>query len=173
MGVNDIFDIGVAYSQSFNGVDLTLSGRYGTASNDTGIANTDDPDVWGVGALIGVAGWTFGGHYGENDNGGLLPDQEGWSLGVSYDIAGPWSVGFDTYQGEWDDNVGGKAEYEGYQLVANRKLGAGVSWSVYAMYAEGTVNGAGLAGGALGGGSANPNTSVEGTLIGTSVNLKF
>ena len=173
VGVNDIFDIGVAYSQSFNGVDLTLSGRYGTASNDTGIANTDDPDVWGVGALIGVAGWTFGGHYGENDNGGLLPDQEGWSLGVSYDIAGPWSVGFDTYQGEWDDNIGGKAEYEGYQLVANRKLGAGVSWSVYAMYAEGTVNGAGLAGGALGGGSANPNTSVEGTLIGTSVNLKF
>lgn len=176
VGVNDIFDIGLAYSQSFNGVDVNFAARYGTASNDRGIAGEDDPETWGVGATIGVAGWEFGGSYAENDNGGIAPDQEGWSLGVTYDIAGPWAIGFDTYQGEWNGvgaGNGDQAEYEAYQLVANRKLGAGVSWSVYALYAEGTVNQD------LGGtfstiaGQAVANTSVEGTIIGTSVSLKF
>ena len=173
IGVTDIWDIGAAYEQSFNGVDINLAARYGTAENNTGIAGTDDPDVWGVGATIGVGGFAFGGHYGENDNGNLMPDQEGWSLGATYDIPGPWEVGFDTVQGEWDDNGGGKAEYEAYQLAASRSLGKGVRWTVYALYAEGTVNGAGLAAGPGGGGSANPNTEVEGTLIATSINLSF
>jgi hypothetical protein len=173
IGVTDIWDIGLGYSQSFNGVDIKFGARYGTAENNTGIPGTDDPETWGIGATIGVSGWAFGGSYTENDNGGLMPDQEGWSLGVTYDIPGPWSVGFDTYQGEWDDNVGGQAEYEAYQLAASRTLGKGVRWTIYAVYAEGTVNGAGLAAGPGGGGSANPNTEVEGTVIATSINLSF
>ncbi|MFU8777387.1 MAG: porin [Roseovarius sp.] len=161
--MTDIFDIGLSYSQSFNGVDVNFGARYGTAENNTGIVGTDDPDTWGVGATIGVAGWTFGGSYAENDNGGLANDQEGWSLGVTYDIPGPWAIGFDTYQGEWKDGAGGKAEYESYQLAASRSLGKGVRWTVYAVYAEGTTDAV----------FANPNTEVEGTLIGTSVNLSF
>jgi hypothetical protein len=163
IGVTDIWDIGVAYKQSFNGFDINLAARYGTAENNTGIAGTDDPEAWAIGATFGFSGFEFGGHYGENDNGGLANDQEGWSLGATYDIAGPWSVGFDTFQGEWDNNAGGKAEYEAYQLAANRSLGKGVSWTIYALYAEGSTNA----------GFANPNTEVEGTLIGTSINLSF
>lgn len=164
-GVTDIVDLAAAYNRSFGGVDLSLAARYGMGNSN--IAGTNDPDVFTVGGTIGFAGFVFGGSYGENDNGGLMPDEEGWSLGVTYDFAGPWLVGFDTYQGEWDDNAGGKAEYEAYQLIANREIGPGVSWSVYAVYAEGTVNAdpAGTFG--------NPNTSVEGTLIGTSINLSF
>jgi hypothetical protein len=177
IGVSDIWDIGAAYSQSFNGVDINLAARYGTAENNTGIAGTDDPDVWGVGATIGFAGWAFGGHYGENDNGGLMPDEEGWSLGLTYDIPGPWDIGFDTFQGEWDDNQGGKAEYEGYQLAASRSLGKGVRWTIYALYAEGSVNGNGFnndpANIAVPVGPQNANTEVEGTLIATSINLSF
>tara|TARA_R100001086_G_scaffold130823_1_gene67841 strand:- start:2141 stop:3316 length:1176 start_codon:yes stop_codon:yes gene_type:complete len=171
-GVTDIFDIGLAYSQSFNGVDLDLSARWGTAENNTGLVGTDDPEVWNVGASIGFNGWVIGGGYGENDNGGLRAfDSEGWSLGVTYDIAGPWSVGFDTYQGEYKGigaASGDTAEYEAYQLVGSRSLGAGVTWAVYAAYVEGSVN-ANL-GGTFG---ANANTETEGTVIGTSINLSF
>jgi len=169
-GVTDIWDIGIGYKQSFNGVDINFGARYGTAENNTGIAGTNDPDTWGVGATIGVAGWTFGGSYTENDNGNLAPDQEGWSLGVTYDIPGPWSIGFDTYQGEWNGvgaGNGDQAEYEAYQLAASRTLGKGVRWTIYAVYAEGSVNAD------LGGTFGNANTEVEGTLIATSINLSF
>ncbi|SEK30191.1 porin [Roseovarius azorensis] len=175
VGTNDIFDIGVNYSQSFNGVDLALSARWGTASNDTGLAGTSDPEVWAIGGTIGVAGFTFGGSYAENDNGGLRAfDSEGWSLGATYDIAGPWAIGFDTYQGEYKGvGNGDKAEYEAYQLVASRTLGAGVRWGVYAAYIEGTVNANAGATFVDGLGNNNANTSTEGTVIGTSIGLSF
>jgi predicted porin len=180
-GVTDIFDIGLGYSQSFNGIDIDFGARWGTAENNTGIAGTSDPEVWNVGFNVGFNGWVIGGGYGENDNGGLNTgggalaayDSEGWSFGVTYDIAGPWSVGFDTYQGEYKGvgaNSGDKAEYESYQLVGSRSLGAGVTWAVYAAYVEGSVNAnAALANPTFG----NPNTEVEGTVIGTSINLSF
>jgi hypothetical protein len=48
-----------------------------------------------------------------------------------------------------------------------------VNWTIYAIYAEGTVNGD--AGGTFAAIAGAPvaNTSVEGTLIGTSINLSF
>jgi predicted porin len=164
VGVTDIWDIGLGYSQSFNGVDLDFGARYGTGENNTGVAGTDDPETWGVGASIGVSGWTFGGSYAENDNGGIMPDEEGWSLGVTYDIPGPWTAGLETYQGEWTQG-GAKAEFEAYQLAASRELGKGVAWTVYAVYAEGTADA--VVTGDL------ADTQVEGTLIATSISLSF
>lgn len=167
-GVTDIIDVAAAYSQSFNGVDIDVAGRWGTANSE--IAGTSDPEVWGLGATIGMAGFSFGGSYSENDNGNIIPDEEGWALGVTYDPAGPWKIGADTYQGEWTGTgagAGDKAEFEAYQIIGSRELGPGVSWAIYAVYAEGTVNGD--AGGTFG----NANTKVEGTLIGTSINLTF
>lgn len=167
-GVTDIFDIAAAYSQSFNGVDVDVAGHWGTANSE--IVGTSDPEVWGIGATIGVAGFAFGGSYSENDNGNIIPDEEGWALGATYDLAGPWKIGIDTYQGEWTGTgagAGDKAEFEAYQIIGNRELGPGVSWAIYAVYAEGTVNGD------PGGTFGNANTSVEGTLIGTSINLTF
>ena len=180
IGVTDIWDIALGYKQSFNGVDVAFAARYGTAENNTGFAGTDDPEVWGVGASFGFGGWTIGGNYGENDNGGLIPDQEGWGLGVTYDIPGPWQVGLETHQGEFDDNVGGDAELNTYQLAASRKLGKGVTWSLFALYVEGSVSAAGLANGSGpggpgtgGGGSPFAGTDVEGTVIGTGISLSF
>jgi predicted porin len=169
--ITDIFDLGVGYSQSFNGVDVALSARWGTG--DSNVVGISDPEVWALGATVGVSGFEFGGSYAENDNGGAggAGDQEGWSLGATYDIAGPWAVGFDTYQGEYKGigaASGDTAEYEAYQLVGSRSLGAGVTWAVYAAYVQGTVN-ANL-GGTFG---ANANTETEGTVIGTSINLSF
>jgi hypothetical protein len=163
VGVTDVFDIGANYSQTFNGFDIGLSARYGTA--DSNVAGTGDPETWAVGAQFGYAGFTFGGSYAENNNGGLRAfNSEGWSLGATYDIQGPWSVGFDTYQGEYNGvgaAGGAKSDYEAYQLVASRSLGSGVTWAVYGMYADSDNTGLGV------------NSETKGTLIGTSVNLSF
>ena len=123
--VFDIFDIGAKYSQSFNGVDVGLAARWGTG--DTNTVGRSDPTTWGVGGTIGVSGFTFGATYAENDNGfaGGAGDQEGWSVGASYDIAGPWTVGLSTYQGETSNGGGApSSDYEAYLLGASRSLGA-------------------------------------------------
>ncbi len=162
LNLEDIFDIGVAYSQSFNGVDLDLSARWGTASTNTAF---DDPTTWGIGASIGFNGFTIGGSYTDSDNDGNgapgingLFDQEGWALGVSYDIPGPWTVALDTYQGTYDQ-AGGDIEYEAYQLGARRSLGKGVAWQIYGVYAEGNDKAA--------------NLNMDGTVLATSINLSF
>jgi predicted porin len=160
--VFDIFDIGAKYSQSFNGVDVGLAARWGTG--DTNTVGRSDPTTWGVGGTIGVSGFTFGATYAENDNGfaGGAGDQEGWSVGASYDIAGPWTVGLSTYQGETSNGGGApSSDYEAYLLGASRSLGAGVSWDVYYAYME-TNNGA-VAG----------NPGIDGNLLATAINLSF
>lgn len=157
--VSDIFDVSAQYSQSFNGVDIGLAARYGTG--DTNVAGNDDPETWGVGGTVGFSGFSIGATYAENENGapGNLTDAEGWSFGVSYDLAGPWSIGAETYQGETKTGVATSDEYEAYKIAASRSLGAGVSWDVYAIYAETTNDAA--------------NTEIEGTIIATAINLSF
>lgn len=169
--VSDIFDIGVNYNQSFGAVDFSFGARYGTGDApdvvDDGAgglaANTaGDPETWAVGFQIGTAGVTFGAGYAENDNGDAIGDQEGLSLGVSYDAPGPWTFGFETYLGEYDGTGTNAADetYEAYQIGASRSLGTGVTWQVSLTYVE--VNDEGVAG-----------TELEGTTLGTALNLSF
>ncbi|MFU8836123.1 MAG: porin, partial [Roseovarius sp.] len=68
----------------------------------------------------------------------------------------PWTVAFDTFQGETKGPFGDE-EYEAYQLGARRTLGKGVAWQVYAVYAEGETAG----------------IDSDGVLIATSINLSF
>lgn len=156
-GVTDIFDIGVNYSQSFGTTDITLAARWGTG--DAQAAGVSDPETWGVGFQVGFSGFTFGASYAENDNPGFF-DEEGYSVGVAYDAAGPWTFGLEAYIGEAEDgsNVTDD-DYEFYKLAANRDLGPGVSWTSYILVGE-TTNGS------LG-------TKVDGTAIGTAINLSF
>lgn len=161
--ITDIIDIGLSYSQSFNGVDVDFGARWGTGDSNT--VGRSDPETWGVGASISVSGFTFGAGYTENDNGyagGVGPalvssDQEGLSVGVSYDIAGPWTVGLEGYFGE-TDQAGGSADHDVIKLAASRSLGAGVSWDVYYFNME-TTNGAGA--------------KIEGDVVATAINLSF
>ncbi|MGR3460172.1 MAG: porin [Roseovarius sp.] len=161
-GISDIFDIGANYSQSFNGVDVSFGARYGTG--DTAAVGVSDPETWGVGGQVSVSGFSFGGAYTENDNGGAggAGDQEGFSVGASYDIAGPWTVGLEGYFGETDNGAGApSSDYDVYKLAASRSLGSGVSWDVYYFYQE-TNNGA-VAG----------NPSIDGNVLATAINLSF
>ncbi len=157
--VTDIFDIGVNYTQSFGSTDISLAARWGVGDSQT--AGVSDPETWGVGFQVGFSGFTFGASYAENDNGiaSGATDSEGYSVGVAYDAAGPWTFGLEAYLGETDDGAGTNDDYEYYKLAANRDLGPGVSWTTYVLVGE-TTNGS------LG-------TKVDGTAVGTAINLSF
>ncbi len=120
-----------------------------------------DPTTWAIGGTVSASGFTFGATYAENDNDtGGVGDQEGWSLGATYDIAGPWTVGLSTYQGEVKN--GGavpSSDYEVYLLGATRSLGSGVSWDVYYFHQE-TTNG-------------TNGAKIEGDVLATAINLSF
>eukprot|EP00928_Gymnodinium_smaydae_P092582 TRINITY_DN7647_c0_g1_i2.p2 TRINITY_DN7647_c0_g1~~TRINITY_DN7647_c0_g1_i2.p2 ORF type:complete len:373 (+),score=75.11 TRINITY_DN7647_c0_g1_i2:100-1218(+) len=179
--ITDIFDLGISYSQSFNGVDIDLGARWGTGERQAqpavaavpavpgnpgtaaiAAAPGGDPETWGLGGSVSVSGFTFGIGYAENDQdvAGNVGDQKGLSVGVAYDIAGPWTVGLEGYFGEVDNGPGfDEDEYDAIKLAASRSLGAGVSWDVYYVRQE-TKNG------------LNGN-EIEGDVIATAINLSF
>ncbi len=183
--VSDIFDIGLNYSGTIGSVDLNLGARWGTGSvnsfnnsrpvvinGTTTFYSVGDPSTWGVGGTIGFSGFTIGGHYAENDNGGFSgfngiggrSDSSGWSFGATYDAPGPWAFEALTFQGKSDSDptlVGGDNKYEAYQIGANRDVGPGVSWSIYGVWAK----------------EDNKDTIGtdldDGYIIGTAINLSF
>mgnify|MGYP001792964756 CR=1 FL=1 len=200
--ISDIWDIGLSYEQTFGTVDVTLGARYGEGSWASGtfltaavstspallpgttpiataaeVPVTGDPSTWGLGGQVSVNGWTFGGHYAENDNGGEggLLDTSGWSLGLAYDIPGPWSVSFTAFQSEVDGSgtittgpaagttFTGNHDREAYLLGANRNLGPGVDWSVWYFYEEFSSEV----------GSPLNGEGIDGNVIGTTLALSF
>lgn len=158
--LTDIFDIGVNYSGSFGTTDVTLAARWGTG--DAPVGPLSDPETWGVGASVTFGAVTVGGSYAENDNGVAngSGDQEGWSFGVVYDAAGPWAFEALTYQGEVKGAPGVKLDREAYKIGASRDLGPGVDWDIYLVYEERDI-------------SNTAFTEVEGTVLGTAINLSF
>jgi hypothetical protein len=170
--LSDVFDIGAKYSQTFGTTSVTVSARYGTGSA-ANIVGLSDPETWGIGAQIGFGDFVIGGSYAENDNGGAggngtagvyggVGDSSGWSLGATYDMAGPWSFEIQTYQGESKDVAGNNGEYQAYQIGASRDMGPGVSWDVYATQVDSDDGVPGVA-----------NADVYGFVIGTGINLSF
>jgi hypothetical protein len=156
MALSNVWDIGVSYSQSLGNADVNIGARYGEGDLVVGSAST-----WGIGATVGFGGFTVGGSYAENDNGAAngVGDQEGWSFGMTYDMAGPWAFEALTYQGETKVAANGAtSDYTAYRIGASRDLGPGVDWDVYAVMAEN-------------GNSAALN--VEGFAVGTAINLSF
>lgn len=157
--LSDIFDIGASYNQSFGTTDISLAARWGTG--ETPVVGFSDPETWGIGAQVSFNGITIGGSYNENDNGNPLGngDQEGWSLGVTYDAPGPWAFEALTYQGEIQVTPVVTLEREAYRIGASRDLGPGVDWDIYVVHELYDAN--------------TTPTLVEGTLLGTAINLSF
>lgn len=167
--LENIFDIGVNYSQTFGTTSVSLAARYGTG--EAVAAGASDAETWGIGAQVGFGDFTIGAHYAENDNvSGAAPshngadlDQSGWSFGGTYDAPGAWAFEALTFQGTYDDFAGAgtaDAEYTAYKIGASRDMGPGVDWDIYAIYAE--ADNKNVAG-----------TEVKGTVIGTGINLSF
>ena len=189
--LTDVYDIGLKYSQSFGSTDVTLAARWGEGSyGNFGVggagtgaraasAALDDPTTWGIGAQVSFGGLTVGASYNENDNGdpNNIGDQEGFTFGVTYDTGGPWSFEALTVQGESEAGPT-DSDYETYKIGASRDIGPGVDWDLYVIYTENTLgtatalvgdgfitNGTGAAG--------RPGGTIEGTLVGTAINLNF
>ena len=160
--VNDIFDIGLNYSQTFGSTSVSVGARYGTG--DEVAAGASDPSTWGIGMQIGFGDFTVGGHYAENESLSAvgLNDQTGYSFGVTYDAAGPWAFEALAFMGEYNNTGAGgnDEEYNAYRIGASRDLGPGVDWDIYAVMAEADDKG-------------TAGTDVEGFVVGTAINLSF
>ncbi len=174
--LSDIFDIGINYSGSFGSTDILLAARWGTGDSPSTAVGSSDFEAWGVGASATFGSITIGGGYTENDNdetiagggvGTAIGDSEGWSFGVVYDAAGPWAFEALTYQSETNLVLNGVAtafdvEREAYRIGASRTLGPGVDWDIYVVYENRDDTG------------VTPLLDdVEGTVLGTAINLSF
>lgn len=181
----DAFDIGAKYSQSFGTTDITLGARWGTgdrnaidvdpdieddapglfqALTNAGITEIDggDPTTWGIGAQVGFGAFAVGGSYTENstDLPGGFGDQQGWSLGVTYDLVGPWALEAGTYQGTVENgSFASDSDLEHYKIGAAMSLAPGVQWNVFYLHSrsEDKLEG----------------ERVKGDVIGTGIALSF
>lgn len=130
--LQDHFEYGVNYVNSFNGFDLAASvtGNYGASPNPS---TAEDPYSITGGLVVGFGGFEFGGSYGygENQNEDEL---QAFDLGVGYST-GPWSVSLTGIYSQIDFNAvnAENALTEG-QLGVNYALGSGVS-----VFGTGTV----------------------------------
>lgn len=184
--LHDIYDVGLRYDGQVGDVGLVVSARYGTGKSP--FIGVSDPQTWGIGTQVSYQAWTVGAAYAVNDNGapggisfniagspnapgtsnGVAgnfvdhgSDNKGWSLGVTYDVAGPWSFGASTYQGEIQGGAYDRT-YTAYKVGANRDLGPGVDFDVYAVQVD-ADNGFPGAG----------NGNVGGLAVGTGLNITF
>jgi predicted porin len=156
VGLNNIFDVGANYVNSFGAFDIALSGRYGIATNSEDFVDLDDdgdddgldvlednPQVWAAGLNLGFAGFTVGGSFGEQ-NGTVNDDGVAWDAGVAYET-GPWGISFTYFKGKNDDDEfytgdaipnGAREELTQYLLGVNYDLAKGVALNAYGAYAQ-------------------------------------
>ncbi len=139
------FGVGLNYSNSFNGIDLGLSGGYQVVGppdeNASNLAGTDDKQTvsaYNFGLNVGFAGFTLGGSWGGYD----IDDQGAndgfhWDVGASYET-GPWGVSATFIMGEREGDVAVNDEDESLAAAAavSYTLGPGVRTNLTALYAD-------------------------------------
>ena len=133
--------VGVNYVNSFNGFDVALSGGYRTILDENPAAFGDEPEQYSAGINLGYGGFTIGGSWAGEDSETATGvdsnnDGNGFDYGVSYNT-GPWGVGFTGFYSETENPAfAGDDEYQAYQAGVEYTLGAGVTTSLSALYAE-------------------------------------
>ncbi|WP_282604777.1 porin [Pelagibius sp. Alg239-R121] len=116
-------DLGVNFTESFGGFDVAAYGRYGVATNDA--PGGDDPEVFGAGINVGFAGFTVGGSYSQQEEGGVNEGQS-WDIGASYGT-GPWGVSLTYFNGEAEGSAAsGDEELQTIEAAASYALGPGI-----------------------------------------------
>ncbi|MEL6796186.1 MAG: porin, partial [Planctomycetota bacterium] len=183
----DIIDIGANYVQTFGGVDIGVSARWGIIAT-TPAATSDNPTVYSFGATASFAGVTVGGSFAEQNNslravaagasnpGGFASsDGTAFDVGISYET-GPWGVSFSYLRGENVDDesingagiAGGDETADKFVAGINYSLAQGVDLGLVGAYVDfeedNRPNNAF-------GPPVIPGDDVDGFLIGTGVAL--
>jgi hypothetical protein len=103
--------LGVSYLDSFQGIDIALSGGYRSASLPAASAldvELLDQDAvlerYSVGTSIGFSGLRLGGFYAREAGDGPISVQS-WDAGISY-ATGPWTIGVDYLRSAFADTRG-------------------------------------------------------------------
>lgn len=92
----DVWEVGVNYSNTFSGVKLDASAGYMAGRNENSLF--EGYKGWQLGAKVGYAGFSLGGGYLNEGKSGLLKtstyksDLAVWNVGVQYET-GPFTVG--------------------------------------------------------------------------------
>jgi predicted porin len=125
----NFFSVGLNFVNSFNGVDVAVSGTWERGQVEADVDGTsDDSQEWQIGANFGFSGFTIGGSYGVNNNGlAGSNDTTAYDLGVSYET-GPWGVSIAWFHGEREFAGGGQDdEQDLMELGASYALGPGIT----------------------------------------------
>lgn len=178
--LGDIFDVGANYVNSFGGIDVAVSARYGIGNNNA-VATNDSPTVWSVGANLGFGGVTIGGSFAEaNEHNGGVDDGVAYDFGVSY-ATGPWTFSATYFHGENGDVVPAtdaamaaiptagtatKQEQDTFGLGINYQLAKGVRLNAFGAYVDLSNGNPVSATNAL-------NDDRSGFVIGTGIGLSF
>jgi len=189
VGLNNIFDVGANYVNSFGAFDIAVSGRYGIATNDTDFddvfpddddedlfeddAFDENPQIWSAGLNVGFAGFTIGGSFAEQNN-SEVSDGTGWDAGVAYET-GPWGISFTYFDGHNADNENSAAGFgdadedlKQYLLGLNYDLAKGVALNAFGAYAEFDEEI-----GDAGGPNVAEGDDVDGWVVGTGIKISF
>ena len=135
--IEDIFEVGVAIDRTFgNGLRAELTGTYANGSEQTGGAEFDDLESFGVGVEFEYGQWTLGSSYLDSNNGLLDGDYTAYDVGLTWK---PNALGFTLGYGHAeDDNVGLESDQAVFGVTYDFDkftLGTGVQ------YVDRSVNG--------------------------------
>jgi hypothetical protein len=139
------FAVGVTFLESIEGIDVTLSGGYASASTPTvpslGEAlpgKDEDLERYSVGTSIGFSGLRLGGFYAKEVGEGPVSVQS-WDAGVSYAV-GPWTIGVDYLRSAFIDtsrpSAEGDDELQTVQAGLSYSVGPGIVASVNILHSS-------------------------------------
>ena len=125
----DVFSVGLNFVESFNDIDVAVSGGYltGNLEAQTTGGNADDIEQWSAGLNVGFAGFTVGASIRFSDNGiRNNGDSTTWDAGITY-ATGPLTVGFTYLSSEAEDPATlGDDETDQFVVSAAYNIGPGV-----------------------------------------------
>ena len=142
--------VGLNFSESFNGVDVTVAAGYNwiEAPDNVTAVGGDDVQQVKVGVNVSVAGFSVGGSYANEFEGKIIApgaapglfgrSEEGqaWDAGVSYST-GPWGVSATYFHGEWEASPGGgDDEVDAFVGAVSYALGPGITTSLSVLYGK-------------------------------------
>jgi outer membrane protein OmpU len=147
--VEEVFEIAANYAGEVAGASVGVDVYYVTGEA-AAAAGTDDPEEIGVGASIGLAGFTLGGAYKTSEGiaaatqGGATASANGvesdsWTVGLAYGT-GPWTVGVAYFESETESRATlTDGENSFLQVGGGYSLGAGVDLGLDVQFIEDTA----------------------------------